>query len=75
MGLVRRYWQSRRRRALLFMGEYWFRRWRFPQYRHASPLALAAIVAARGKPEEAAERARFSSFRSDSVLAWRGSSA
>src|SRR2546421_138234 len=29
--------------ALLFMGEYLFRRWRFPQYRHASPLALAAI--------------------------------
>ena len=33
--------------ALLFVGEYWFRRWRFPQYRHASPLALAAIVLAR----------------------------
>jgi uncharacterized membrane protein len=33
--------------ALLFMGEYLFRRWRFAQYRHASPLALAAIVVAR----------------------------
>jgi uncharacterized membrane protein len=33
--------------ALLFLGEYLFRRWRFPQYRHASPLALALIVAAR----------------------------
>src|SRR5439155_6024691 len=33
--------------ALLFIGEYIFRRWRFPQYRHASPLALAVIVAAR----------------------------
>ena len=33
--------------ALLFMGEYFFRRWRFTQYRHASPLALAAIVLAR----------------------------
>jgi uncharacterized membrane protein len=33
--------------ALLFTGEYLFRRWRFPQYRHASPLALAAIVVAR----------------------------
>ena len=33
--------------ASLFLGEYIFRRWRFPQYRHASPLALAAIVANR----------------------------
>jgi uncharacterized membrane protein len=33
--------------GLLFMGEYLFRRWRFPQYRHASPLALAAVVVAR----------------------------
>ena len=33
--------------ALLFIGEYLFRRWRFPQYPHASPLAIAAIVVAR----------------------------
>jgi len=33
--------------AALFLGEYVFRRWRFPQYRHASPVALAVIVATR----------------------------
>jgi uncharacterized membrane protein len=32
--------------AMLFVGEWALRRWRFPQYRHASPLALAGIVAA-----------------------------
>ena len=31
--------------VLLFIGEYCFRRARFPHYRHASPLALAVIVA------------------------------
>jgi uncharacterized membrane protein len=31
--------------ALLFVGEYCFRRLHFPHYRHASPLALVAIVA------------------------------
>ena len=30
--------------ALLFVGEWAFRRLRFPQYRHASPLALARLV-------------------------------
>jgi uncharacterized membrane protein len=33
--------------ALFVVGEYLFRRVRFRQYRHASPLALAAIVASR----------------------------
>ena len=33
--------------ALLFLGEYIFRRWRFPQYCHASPIALALMVADR----------------------------
>jgi uncharacterized membrane protein len=36
--------------VLLFVGEYCFRRVRFPQYRHASPLALAMIVARRWRP-------------------------
>jgi uncharacterized membrane protein len=30
--------------AILFLGEFWYRRLRFPQYRHASPIALAGIV-------------------------------
>ena len=30
--------------AALFGGEWLYRRWRFPQYVHASPLALARIV-------------------------------
>ena len=33
--------------AALYLGEHVFRRWRFPQYRHASPVALAMIVATR----------------------------
>jgi uncharacterized membrane protein len=33
--------------AALFLGEYAFRRWRFPQYRHASPATLARILATR----------------------------
>jgi uncharacterized membrane protein len=36
--------------VLLFLGEYAFRRLRFPQYRHASPLALAGIVLSRWRP-------------------------
>jgi len=33
--------------AAFFLGEFAFRKRRFPQYRHASPLALARLVAAR----------------------------
>lgn len=33
--------------ATLFLGEFAYRRWRFPQYGHASPFALAMIVASR----------------------------
>lgn len=36
--------------AALFLGEYAFRRWRYPHYRHASPLALVRIVAASWRP-------------------------
>lgn len=36
--------------VVLFVGEYCFRRVRFPQYRHASPLALAKIVAKQWRP-------------------------
>ncbi|MEP7181069.1 MAG: hypothetical protein ABI886_02635 [Betaproteobacteria bacterium] len=35
----------------LFVGEYLYRRSRFAHYRHASPLALAALVAARWRAE------------------------
>jgi uncharacterized membrane protein len=33
--------------AAFFVGEFAYRKWRFPQYQHASPLSLARIVAGR----------------------------
>ena len=42
--------------AFLFVGEYGFRRLRFPHYRHASPFALAAIVARQWRKQPTAER-------------------
>lgn len=34
--------------ALLFLGEYGYRRWRYPHYRHASPWALLRNIHRRG---------------------------
>jgi uncharacterized membrane protein len=34
--------------ALLFVGEHLYRRWRFPQDRHASPLALLQLMRSVG---------------------------
>jgi uncharacterized membrane protein len=42
--------------AVLFVGEYGFRRLRFPQYQHASPFALALIVARQWRAQPAIER-------------------
>jgi len=42
--------------AVLFVGEYGFRRLRFPHYQHASPFALALIVARLWRARPAIER-------------------
>lgn len=34
--------------ALLFLGEYLYRRWRYPHYRHASPWALLRNIRSHG---------------------------